>query len=97
MRFVIYRLEAYTAVTIISPKSRAIREAVLSELGRGVTMYKGYGGRSEEAQDIVYCVVTGLEIGKVKELATSIDPAAFITYHPLAHAQGGVLKRTGLH
>ena len=95
--FVLYGLEAYTAMTIVSPQSRPIRDAILSELGRGVTMYKGYGGKSEDDMDIVYCVVTRLEIGKVKDIATGIDPAAFVTYHALAHAQGGVLKKTTLH
>lgn len=95
--FVLYGLEAYTAITIVSPQSRPIRDAILSELGRGVTMYKGYGGKSEDDMDIVYCVVTRFEIGKVKDIATGIDPAAFVTYHALAHAQGGVLKKTTLH
>jgi uncharacterized membrane-anchored protein YitT (DUF2179 family) len=48
-------------------------------------------------QDILYCVVTRLEIGKVMDLAEETDPSAFIVVHPLAEAQGGVLKKIAHH
>jgi uncharacterized membrane-anchored protein YitT (DUF2179 family) len=96
--YVLYGLEEYTAITIISRQSGPIREAITGELGRGVTVYKGKGGLSGEDQDILYCVVTRLEIGKVKGIARGLDPSAFIAYHPLANAEGGVVKKTsGLH
>jgi uncharacterized membrane-anchored protein YitT (DUF2179 family) len=95
--FVIYGLEEHTAMTIVSRQSAAIRKAITVELGRGVTVYKGYGGMSGEEQDILYCVVTRLEIGKVKDITRAIDEAAFVTYHPLTSAEGGVMKNTGLH
>jgi uncharacterized membrane-anchored protein YitT (DUF2179 family) len=95
--FVIYGLEQYTAVTIVSSRSDAIRQGLTSELGRGVTVYKGYGGMSGEEQDILYCVVTRLEIGKVKAMAHAIDRSAFIVYQPLADVEGGVVKKTRLH
>ncbi len=62
-----------------------------------MTVYKGRGGLSGVEQDILYCVVTRLEIGRVKSLAREVDPAAFVVTHPLADAEGGVLKRTALH
>jgi len=63
--FVIYGLEEFTAITIVSSQSAAIRERITGELGRGVTVYKGYGGHTGHEQQILYCVVTRLEIGKV--------------------------------
>jgi len=48
-------------------------------------------------QDILFCVVTRLEIGKVRGIAQSIDKGAFILVYPLADVQGGVLKRTAIH
>jgi uncharacterized membrane-anchored protein YitT (DUF2179 family) len=95
--FVIYGLEQYTAITIVSSRSREIRERIVSELQRGVTVYKGYGGLSGAEQEILYCVVTRLEIGKVKAIARAIDPHAFVVSHPLADAEGGVVKRKALH
>ena len=95
--FVIYGLEQFTAITIISDRSAAIRENITGTLGRGVTVFRGYGGKSGADQDILYCVVTRLEIERVKALVRGLDPKAFVVIHPLADAEGGVVKRAGLH
>jgi uncharacterized membrane-anchored protein YitT (DUF2179 family) len=95
--FVIYGLEEYTAITIMSARSARIRERIVGELERGVTVYKGYGGLTNAEQDILYCVVTRLEIGKVKAIVRAVDPHAFVVSHPLADAEGGVVKRAARH
>lgn len=95
--FLIHGIEEYTAIIIISDKNEEIREAIIRSLGRGVTVYKGRGGLSDTEQDILYCVVTRLEIGSVKRVAIEIDGKAFILVHALADVQGGVIKRSGLH
>jgi uncharacterized membrane-anchored protein YitT (DUF2179 family) len=95
--FVIYGLEAHTAITIISARNGVIRERIIGELERGVTVYKGYGGLSGVEQDILYCAVTRLEIGKVKAIVRAVDPSAFVVSHPLADAEGGVVKRAAAH
>ena len=91
--FVLYGLEEYTAMTIVSPASGAIREQLVGVLGRGVTVLKGYGGKSGVEQDVLYCVVTRLEVGKVKAIARGIDGEAFMVSHALADVDGGVVKR----
>ena len=58
-----------------------------------MTVYKGRGGLSDEDQEILYCVVTRLEIGKVKAIVRALDARAFVTSHPLADVEGGVVKR----
>lgn len=95
--FLIHGIEEYTAVIIISEKSKEIRQAIIRVLSRGVTVYKGRGGLSDAEQDILYCVVTRLEVGSIKNMATDIDEAAFIVTHPLADAEGGVIKKPALH
>ena len=95
--FVIYGLEEYTAITIMSSRSALIRERIVGELERGVTVYKGYGGLTGAEQEILYCVVTRLEIGKVKTIVRAIDEHAFVVSHPLADAEGGVVKRAAMH
>ena len=95
--FVIYGLEQFTAITIMSPRSALIRERIVGELERGVTVYRGYGGLTGAEQEILYCVVTRLEIGKVKTIVRAIDPQAFVVSHPLADAEGGVVKRAAMH
>jgi uncharacterized membrane-anchored protein YitT (DUF2179 family) len=97
LNFVIYGIEEYTAVTIVSDRSDLIRERITRELNRGVTIYKGYGGHSGAEQKILYCVVTRLEIGKIKSLTRELDPGAFIVSHPLADVEGGVVKKRQLH
>jgi uncharacterized membrane-anchored protein YitT (DUF2179 family) len=95
--FVIHGIEEYTAITIISRASGEIAAQIMTSLGRGVTLYKGRGGLNPEEQEILYCVVTRLEIGKVKAIARALDAGAFITAHSLADVEGGTVKQTGLH
>jgi uncharacterized membrane-anchored protein YitT (DUF2179 family) len=95
--FLIHGIEEFTAIIIVSDKSQAIKGAITRVLGRGVTVYKGRGGLTDVEQDILFCVVTRLEIGNVKSLAKEIDQEAFIVVHALADAEGGVIKKTVLH
>lgn len=94
--FLIHGVEEYTAVIVMSEDSEAIRHAILKHLRRGVTIYKGRGGMSGSEQDILFCVVTRLEIGRIKAAVKEIDRAAFIVVHPLADAEGGVIKKLAL-
>jgi len=91
--FVIHGIEEFTAITIVSRASGEIAAHVLTHLGRGVTVYKGRGGLSAEDQDILLCVVTRLEIGRVKTIVRKLDPAAFVTTHALSDVDGGMVKR----
>jgi uncharacterized membrane-anchored protein YitT (DUF2179 family) len=95
--FLIHGLEEYTAVVIVSDRNEAIRRMITGTLKRGVTVYKGRKGMSGDDQDILFCVVTRLEIGSVKVAALEIDPAAFIVVHALSDVDGGLVKKTKLH
>lgn len=95
--FVLYGIDEYTAITIMSGKHAVIRERITGQLGRGVTVYKGEGGLSGADQPILYCVVTRLEVGKIKSLVREIDADAFVVSHPLTGAEGGVVKKRALH
>ncbi len=95
--FLIHGLEEYNGITIVSARSDEIKAAILNDLGRGVTVYKGMGGLTNEEQDILFCVVTRLEIPKVKSAIREIDEAAFIAIHRITDARGGVMKKQVLH
>ena len=100
--FIIHGIEEYTGVIIVSQKGDEIKNAIIDSLHRGVTIIKGAGGvgsrgASEVEQTILYCVVTRLEIGKLKEVIKEIDPTAFLTTHGLADVEGGLVKRRVLH
>ena len=100
--FLLHGVEEYTAIMIISPKSEEIKEAIMNMLNRGVTVFSGHGGMgstglTESENQILYCVITRLEIGNVKSMVIGIDDHAFITTHSLSDVQGGLLKRPTLH
>jgi uncharacterized membrane-anchored protein YitT (DUF2179 family) len=91
--FVIHGIEEFTAITIVSRSSGEIGAHILAHLGRGVTVYKGRGGLSGDDIDILFCVVTRLEIGKVKTIVRQLDQSAFVTTHALGDVDGGMVKR----
>lgn len=100
--FLLHGIEEYTAITVISMKNEEVKEAITNRLHRGVTVYKGHGGMgstgvSNSEQDILYCVVTRLEIGSIKNAVREIDPTAFITTHSLSDVEGGLIKKPTLH
>lgn len=93
LNFVIYGLEEFTAITIVSSESPAIRQMITNSLGRGVTIIRGTGAFSGDEKEILYCVVTRLEIDKVKRITKELDPNAFVTMHPLVDVVGGTVRR----
>jgi uncharacterized membrane-anchored protein YitT (DUF2179 family) len=94
--FILYGLDEFTSVTIISDHHAELRTRITGELGRGVTAYRGYGGLSGEDKHILFCVVTRLELGKLRSLVRKIDPAAFVVFHALSGAEGGVVGNSKL-
>ena len=93
LNFVIYGLEEFTAITIVSSASPEIRQMITSSLGRGVTIIRGIGAYSGDEKEILYCVVTRLEIDNVKKITRDLDPNAFVTLHPLTDVVGGMVNR----
>ena len=65
-------------VKIISEQSADIREEILQQLDRGVTMLSGEGGYLHFSTQIIMTVVSGRELPKVEKLARSIDPECFM-------------------
>jgi uncharacterized membrane-anchored protein YitT (DUF2179 family)/HD superfamily phosphodiesterase len=103
INFVIEGLEEYTGVTIISGQNMAIKEMLVKQLGRGITVYKGERGFLKDSfdvshpVDIVFTVVTRLELRRLKNMVHDIDPKAFIFTSIIKEAAGGVLKRRARH
>lgn len=101
--FVVEGLEEYTGVTIISGRSEEIKERLVMQLGRGITVYKGERGFLKETfdishpVDIIFTVITRLEVRRLKDLVHDTDPKAFIFTSTIKEAAGGVLKRRAKH
>ncbi len=98
--FLIEGIEEYIGVTIISEKSEEIREMIIQKLGRGVTMYsgkRGFGKRGELAEiDIVYTVLTRLELRKLNNEIEKIEPNAFVVMNSVRDTKGGMIKKRPL-
>jgi uncharacterized membrane-anchored protein YitT (DUF2179 family) len=95
--FLLHGIEEYHAIVIVSDCHELIRQNLVNVLHRSVTVYKGQGGVSETERDILYIVVTRLEIGEIKRAVREIDPNAFVIVHVLADAEGGLIKRSDFH
>jgi uncharacterized membrane-anchored protein YitT (DUF2179 family) len=96
--FIVNGIEAYTGVTIISEKNEEIKHFIINDMKRGVTIYKGEGGYLEKKDiDIIYTVVTKLEMSKLQSEIKQIDADAFVVQQQIADLKGGVVKRHSLH
>lgn len=99
--FIIEGFEELTGVTVISVKSEEIREMIINEMGRGVTIYngeRGYGNHEIVNKDIkiIFTVVTRLEVNKLNTNIKKIDPNAFTIMSSIKDAKGGMIKKRPL-
>jgi len=99
--FIIEGIEEYTGVTIISVKNEEIRQMISKELGRGVTVYRGKRGFGTHGDtydiDIVFTVITRLEVSRLYAGIDRIDPNAFVVMHSIRDTKGGMIKKRPLH
>ncbi len=95
--FVVEGIEEYTGVTIISPHSEEIREMIVEMLGRGVTIYNGKSGFGKAGEttdiEIVYTVITRLELSRLNAEIEKIDPQAFVVMSSIRDTKGGMIKK----
>ncbi len=102
-KYVIEGIEAYTGVTIVSGNSEEIKKALVLTLNRGITVYKGERGFMKESfeqsanVDIIFTIVTRLEVRKLQNIVHSIDPKAFIFTQTVREPQGGIVKEIVKH
>jgi uncharacterized membrane-anchored protein YitT (DUF2179 family) len=96
--FILEGIEEFTGVTIISSRSRQIIDMVQNKLGRGLTVYsgrKGFGksGASNQHVDIIFTVITRLEINRLTTEVERLDPTAFIFMQSIKDTRGGMVKK----
>lgn len=99
--FIVEGIEEYTGVTVVSSHSEEIRIMIIEKMGRGVTIYcgkRGFGKQGENLNktDIIYTVVTRLEIVKLQTEIQKIDPNAFIVMNSVKDTKGGIIKKRPL-
>jgi uncharacterized membrane-anchored protein YitT (DUF2179 family) len=99
--FILEGIEEFTGVTIISPHSDEIADFIKLKMGRGLTIYsgkRGFGKRGDTyiATDIIFTVVTRLEISRLTSEIEKIDPNAFIVMQSIKDTKGGMVKKRPL-
>lgn len=85
-------LNSAKSIRVISDKAHEIGDELLEKLDLGVTYIKGVGAYSGAEKTIIYCVVSRLEMARMKEIIKNIDPSAFISVVDVHEAYGGRTK-----
>jgi len=82
--YIVDGIEQYTAINIITSQQERIKDLLVNELGKGITVYKGERGYLPGSFDIktdceiIVTIVTRLEINQIQEAITEIDSKAFV-------------------
>lgn len=97
MDIVIEGLDESKAAMIVSDKPDEIADALLARLGRGVTILHGEGGYTKERKNVLYAVITRLEMAKLKSIVDEIDENAFLTINDVHEVMGGKFKKKAIH
>ena len=100
--FVVHGIEEYTSVMIVSEKSDQIKDAITNRMGRGVTILKGQSGFGKTGHrakdmDVIFSVITRLELQKLKTEISKIDEHAFVVENSINDVKGGMIKKRPLH
>ena len=94
---VIEGFEDFIGVTIVSQEYSKIEAAIITQLGAGMTLYKGRKGfgNSGEKQDfdIIHTIINRIDIKKMYRIVADIDERAFIVEFDVNNVKGGVLRR----
>ena len=96
--YVVDGIEEFTAMNIICSQPEEIKNLLVNDLGKGITVYKGEKGylpgsfEVKTNADIIVTIITRLEIKQIQDAVLSIDPKAFIYVQSIKEAAGGILK-----
>jgi uncharacterized membrane-anchored protein YitT (DUF2179 family) len=94
---VVEGLKESKSAMIISDQSEEISVSIMHRLGRPVTHFYGKGGYSQNAKEILYCVVNRLEVAKLKNIVSEIDPGAFLAIEEVHDVMGGKFSKRAIH
>ncbi|WP_442602270.1 YitT family protein [Paenibacillus sp. KN14-4R] len=94
---VVEGLNESKSVTIISSEYEEVAQAIMDRLGRSTTFIYARGGYKKEEIQIIYCVVTRLELAKLKAIVHEIDDRAFIAIEAVSDVLGGNFQKNNIH
>ena len=85
------------AVMIITENADEIASAINDRLGRGVTYLEGKGAYSKDKKEVLYSVVSRLEVSKLVSIINDKDKNAFVTNHDVSDVMGGTQRKRAIH
>jgi uncharacterized membrane-anchored protein YitT (DUF2179 family) len=94
---VVEGLDESKSVTIITNEYEEVAEAIMDRLGRSTTFIYAKGGYKKEDTQMIYCVVTRLELAKLRSIVQEIDPKAFIAIEHVSDVLGGNFQKNNIH
>ena len=94
---VVEGMEELKSVTIISDMPDEIADALIKELGRGITYIHGEGVYTNEPKKIIYTIVSRIELSSLRSIAQEIDPKALIAIENVADVSGSNFKKSSGH
>ncbi len=98
--FLVDGIDEFVGVTIVSNHYDEIKQMIIEKMGRGITVYKGekgYGTRGEMGDvNILFTVITRLELNKLNTEIQTIDPHAFVVMNSIKDTKGGMIKKKAL-
>lgn len=97
MDIVVEGLDESKSVTIISSEHEEISSAIVQRLGRTTTLLYAKGGFSGDDTLMIYCVVTRLEVAKLRSIVHEIDRKAFIAIQAVSEVLGGNFQKKNIH
>ena len=86
-------LNSSKSVRIISDEAGTIGNALIEKLDISVTYLKGIGGYSGQDKDLIYCVISRLEMPKMLDIIKEIDPKAFVSIVDVHETYGGRFRK----
>ncbi len=76
-------LNELKSVLIISSNPKHLSEAIMTQMGLGLTILHGKGGFSGNSKDILFVIVERLDLSDLKEVVLQEDPSAFMAIENL--------------
>ena len=83
------------ALMIISDKSEEIKNEIMKQTGRGVTIINARGGYTNDSKEVLYCILGRYEVTTVKRIVKNIDRKAFMSVSEVSEVLGEGFKDLG--
>lgn len=93
--FIVDGFDKAKAAMIITNKPNEICARLSESFGRGITLIKANGYYFNTEKTLVYFVINRFQIGKLKDIVSSIDPYAYVTINDISDVLRSSVRAKG--